>query len=161
MITYLHKLPLWSQLSVRKAFVQRTENIPVLFEEQIKQNNTMPIYVELRVDGPYCDPIGTRNEYEAVIEVNALITCAFDEKDTMRLFKLQGVVVAAFNDDICVYKLGTESEDDKSFFGTYQLISGDRIEASNFGQVDSTNKIYQSTVEAHYKMRFLNGTIRP
>ena len=158
-IEYLRELARWTQLSVRKQFVERTENIPVFFEETIKQNNVETLYVELRVDGPFCNPIGTRNEYEALIEVNVLINCAFDEQSTMKLYNLGGVVISALSKDFCVYKLGLNSWDDKSYFETYQLFADDNIEMSNFGQIDPVNKIYQSTVEAHYKMRFKNGTI--
>lgn len=158
-IEYLRELPRWTQLSVRKQFAERTENIPTFYEETIKQNNLETLYVELRVDGPYCSPIGTRNEIEAMIEVNVLINCAFDERDTMRLHSLGGVIIAALSKDFCVYKLGPNAWDDKSYFETYQLFADDNIEMSNFGQIDSTNKIYQSTVEAHYKMRFKNGTV--
>lgn len=159
MNTYLHNLPRWTQLSVRKQFVERTENINVFFEEQIKGTAEYPLYVELRIDGPFVNPIGTKDEYEAIIEVNALINAAFDEKDTMKLHNLGGVVIAALSEDFCVYKLGPNTFDDKSFFETYQLVADDNIEMSNFGQIDTTNKIYQSTVEGHYRMRFRNGTI--
>jgi hypothetical protein len=159
MSDYLREVPRWTQLSVRKQFVARTENVPVLFEEQIKQNNKMPIYVELRIDGPFCTPFGTRNEYEAVIEVNALLCSAYDEKDIMKLHNLGGVVISALAEDFCVYKLGPNAWDDKSLFETYQLVTDDNIQMSNFGQIDPTNKIYQATVEAHYRMRFNNAAI--
>jgi hypothetical protein len=158
-ISYLRELPRWTQLSVRKQFKERTENIPVFFEEQIKENNKGPLYVELRVDGPFCNPIGSRDEYEAIIEVNVLIGAAFDETDTMKLHSLSGVVVAALAQDFCVYKLGPNAWDDRTFFETYQVVADDNIEVSNFGQIDSTNRIYQSSVEAHYRMRFRNGTV--
>jgi hypothetical protein len=159
LIEYLRELPRWTQLSVRKQFIDRVENAPVLFEEQIKLNNKMPLYIELRIDGPFCTSIGTRDEYEAIIEVNALINAAFDEQDTMKLHNLGGVIIAALSKDFCVYRLGPNSWDDKSFFETYQLVTDDNIQMSNFGQIDVTNKIYQSTVEAHYRMRFRNGTV--
>ena len=157
--TKLKELPKWAQLSVRKQFISRTENIPVFFEEQIKLYNNKTLYTEFRMDGPFVTTIGTRDEIEARFEVNILITAAFDEQDTMRLFKLGGVVIAALKDDFCIYKLGPEVTDDKSYFETLQLITDDNIEMSNFGQIDSTNKIYQASVEAHYKVRFKNGTI--
>lgn len=160
-ISCLRELPRWTQLSVRKQFVARTENIPVFFEETIKQNNKEPLYVELRIDGPFCTALGTKDEWEAMIEVNALICAAFSETDTMKLHTLAGVVIAALSESFCVYKLGDNAWDDKQFFETYQLVTDDNIEQSNFGQIDATNKIYQSTVEAHYRMRFRNGTIRP
>lgn len=160
-IECLREVPRWTQLSVRKQFVERTENIPVFLEEAFKKTYKEPLYVELRIDGPYCTPCGTRNEYEAYIEVNALLNAAFDETDTMKLHALAGVVVTALSKDFCVFKLGDNPWDDKSYFEAYQLVDGDNIQLSNFGQIDTTNKIYQSTVEAHYRMRFHNGTVRP
>lgn len=160
-LTYMTEMPKWTILSVRKQFVQRTENIPVFFEETVKQNNKETLYVELRIDGPFVRPSGTRDEYEATIEVNALLNEQYNEKDTIRLFKLGGVVIQALVQDFCIYKLGPEVTDDKTFWETYQLITDDQVELSNFGQVDTTNKIYQATVEAHYKVRFKNGTVRP
>lgn len=158
-MTLIDQLPKWIQLSVRKQFVERTQNAKVFFEELAKRYNTIPEYVELRIDGPYVKTIGSRNEMEAVIEVNALLTSAFNEQDTMGLYKLAGIVIAAFVQDFCIYKLGPETSDDKSYFETLQLITDDNVEMSNFGQIDSTNKIYQASVEAHYKVRFKNGTI--
>jgi hypothetical protein len=161
LISCIREVPRWTQLSVRKQFVERTENIPVFFEETFKKTYTEPLYVELRIDGPYCTPVGTRNEYESYIEVNALLCAAFDEKDTMKLHNLAGVIQVALSKNFCVFKLGPNEWDDKSYFEQYQLIPEDNIQLSNFGQIDPTNKIYQSTVEAHYRMRFHNGTVRP
>ncbi len=159
-LTKLARLPVWAQLSIRKQFIERTENISVFFEETVKlQNNGIQLGVELRIDGPYTQTIGTRNELESTFEVNAEITAAYNEQDTMSLQSLGGIVIAALSQDFCIYKLGSKAEDTKEFFETLQLISDDRIEMSNFGQVDPTNKIYQATVEAHYKVRFEDGTI--
>lgn len=155
----LQAVPRWIQLSVRKQFVERSENIPVFFEETFKQNYTEPLYVELRIDGPVCTQIGTTNEWEAFIEVNALLNAAFNESDTMVLHDLAGVIIAALSPGFCVYKLGKHPIDDKSYFETLRLADDDEVRQSNFGQIDNTNKIYQSTVEAHYRMRFTtNGT---
>lgn len=158
-IEYIREVPRWTHLSVRKQFVNAVENAPVFFEEAFKTTYVEPLYIELRIDGPYCTPVGTRNEYEAYIEVNALVTAAFDEQDTMKIQNLVGVVTVALSKDFCVYKLGPNSWDDKTFFESYQLISDDNIQVSNFGQIDPTNKIFQTSVEAHYRMRFHNGTV--
>jgi hypothetical protein len=153
-------LPVWITLSIRKQFTERMQNCPVYFEEVTKPAGKKLLYVELRIDGPYMHPIGTRIEYEAVVEVNALINAPYNEKDTMSLQKLGGVVIAALNEDFCIFKLGDNPPiDTGEFFETMQLLTDDNIEMSNFGQIDTTNKIYQATVEAHYKMRFRNGTI--
>lgn len=158
-IEFIREIPRWTQLSVRKQFVERTENIPVFFEETFKKTYNEPLYVELRIDGPYCTPVGTKNEYESYIEVNALLSASFDEKDTMRIHNLAGVVQTALAKDFCVFKLGPNAWDDKSYFETFQLIADENIQLSQFGQIDPTNKIYQATVEAHYRMRFHNGTV--
>lgn len=162
-IKILERLPTWGTLSIRDQFIKRTQNIPVFFEEQPKINNgetkQPPIYCELRIDGPFIKPLGGRHEIEAVVEVNVVITAQYDEKNTQSLNKLSGIVLQALLEDFCIYKLGAEPCDDKSYFDIYQLIPDDNIEQSNFGQVDPTNKVYQSTVEGHYKVRFRNGTV--
>jgi hypothetical protein len=152
-------IPRWITSSVRKGFVERVENLPVFVEEEIKLNNEKKEYVELRIDGPFINPIGSRNEYQARIEVNALITCSYDETDSLRLIKIGGIVIAALSKDFCIYKYGDEDTDDRSYFETMQVIADDQIELSNFGQIDPTNKVYQASVEAHYTMRFKNGTV--
>lgn len=161
MIDYLQVLPKWITSSIRKQFVDRVANIPVYFEEQIKTNNKETFYFECRIDGPFLTPIGTKDEFEAIVEVNILINLAFDEQDTLQMQKLNGVVASALNKSFCVYKYGTELYDTSAFFETLQLITDDNIDVSYFGQIDPTNKIYQTSVEAHYKMRFKNGTVRP
>lgn len=158
-IEYIREIPRWTQLSIRKAFIARTENIPVFFEETFKKTYSEPLYVELRIDGPYCTPVGTRNEYESYIEVNALLSASFDEKDTMKIHNLAGVVQVALSKDFCVFRKGPNPWDDESYFETYQLLADENIQLSQFGQIDPTNKVYQATVEAHYRMRFHNGTV--
>ncbi len=159
-VTYLNQLPKWTTLSVRKEFVARTENIPVFYEELIKSTTENTLYVELRIDGPFIKTLGSKDEIEATIEVNALLTSHYSEKNPNGLQELEGVVAEALVQDFCVYRLGTLQTDTKEFFETYQLVAEDNIEISRFGQISDTNKIYQTSVEAHYKMRFKNGTVR-
>lgn len=162
-MTYLETISKWIQLSCRKHFVSRVQNAPVYFEEMPKKTNNTQGYqlgVEFRLDGPINRHIGTKREWESTIELNALVTAAFDEKDPMSLTKLTGVVVEAMSHDFCVYRLGTNSTyDTLAYFGTLKLITEDDIEQANFGQIDATNKVYQTSIEAHYRIRWTNGTI--
>lgn len=163
-MTYLEIVPKWTQLSIRKYFQERTENVPVYFEEvpklRPKQESGVPqIGVELRIDGPFVEYIGTKREVELQWEVNALITWAYDERDTTGLIKLTGLVASVLSQDICVYKMGKTSYDTQAFYDTLRYMAEDRTEVTNFGQIDAVNRIYQSSVEGHYKMRIMNGTI--
>lgn len=156
----LEIVPKWATSSIRKAFTDRAKDIPVYFEEEIKTNNQDPFYFELRIDGPYYTPHGSSVDWKAYFEVNCLITLSFDEKDALKMTKLIGIALAALSDDICVYKYGLESYDnDNEYFGVLQLITHDHVQASNFGQINDTEKVYQATVEAHYNLEFVNGTI--
>ena len=106
--------------------------------------------VELRLDGPDFAEVSI-NHYHAYIEVNTLIQSVISETDIYKMARSIGIVQACFT-DIPLYKYG----DDDSLFGCLTLIAnptgtkGNRLEVSQFGQIDPRLKLEQTTIEGHY-----------
>lgn len=113
--------------------------------------------LELRVDGPYDRPCGTRGEYCAYIEVNLLCNVTRDESNVYARENLEGLMAFMLNQDFCIYRIGnvgSNEADDSSLVGVMQLIPHDAIKTSDFGLVDSNTEVYQAGTEAHYEMYY-------
>lgn len=113
--------------------------------------------LELRIDGPYTRPNGTRGEYCSYIEVNLLCSTTRNEKEIFDRENLQGAMAYMLARDFCIYKIGnvgTNEADDESLVGVMRLLPVDAIKTSDFGLVDSNTEVYQAVSEAHYEMHY-------
>jgi len=113
---------------------------------------------ELRIDGPYFDQI-SNGCWDIDVEINVLVTSFRDESDAYKHDRLKGIAAAAFTPQIGVFKYGNGDGDDKNtMLGCFIERSGERekIVVSNFGLIESTNRLMQSTVEGHYRMSLTN-----
>lgn len=114
-------------------------------------------HFELRIDGPYTTPCGTKGEYKAYIEVNILINGTRDEENRYAFDNLKGAAAEVLNTDFCIYRtgnVGKAEEDDESLVGVMKLIPFDSIKTSDFGMIDPNTEVYQAVTEAHYEMYF-------
>jgi hypothetical protein len=112
-------------------------------------------FYEIRIDGPYNTPCGTKGEFCSYIEVNLLANSTRNESDGYERESLEGIMAEALNKDFCIYKIGNVGKndaDDESLVGVMQLIPSDSIKISDFGQIDPNVQVYQSVAEAHYEM---------
>lgn len=136
---------------------KRLTNADVFIEGQDRSTSTRTSHFEVRVDGPYSDPCGSRGEYRSYVEVNILINCTRDESDIYRVDNMKGVAAQALNKDFCIYKVGNvgkNEQDDESLVGIMKLLAAERIKVSDFGMIDSNTEVYQAVAEAHYEMYF-------
>lgn len=109
--------------------------------------------LEFRLNGPNIQEV-SKGCYIVDVEINILVTSIKDEMDAHKIHRNTGIAVAAFTNLINVYKYGTGDEDDQSLLGCLILQTGrqEAIIVTQFGQVQDTNNILVSTVEAHYRM---------
>ena len=146
-------LPRWIISSVSQHFEGRRQGIFMFIEGQLRDTSDLKDFFELRVDGPYYTEL-SKGFWRVYIEINVLIQSAQDKEDRFRIYKTAGVVAAAFEQVISIFKYGDEVGDDNSLVGCMKLLGDkearERIQISHFGQVGPETGISQSTVEAHY-----------
>jgi hypothetical protein len=133
------------------------QGMATFYEGADRLTSREPNYYEVRLDGPYYEPCGTRGEYKASIEVNILINTTRNEKYLFLHANLKGIAASALSRDYCIYRIGNvgkEDSDDQSFFEVMTLIGKDQIKVSEFGMIDTNTEVFQAVAEAHYEMRF-------
>lgn len=113
--------------------------------------------IELRIDGPYTRPAGSRTEWCSFIEVNLLGNVTRDESNIYTRDNVKGLMAELLSRDFCVYRTGNVGkvpEDDESFLGVMQLLPAEQIKVSDFGMIADNAEVYQAVAEAHYEMYF-------
>ena len=156
-LTELKHLKRWIKASFIQILRPLVEQGFTLYVEgQDRQTNKTPNFIELRIDGPYTDPIGSFGEYRSYIEVNLLGTSTRDDNIFHR-DNLQGLMQYMLNRDVWIKRTGNEGKnpvDDGSCFELMKLLASDRLKTSDFGQIDPNTEVYQAVCEAHYEMHF-------
>ena len=108
---------------------------------------------EIRINGPYTKKL--HGEYLVFMDVNVILTSRFDgTNNRYAILTHAGLFHEAMDQAISVYRYG----DDDSYLGCLVPRSGknDTVRVVHFGQVDPTDKLKQSAVDARYEM-FLPG----
>lgn len=147
----------WVQASMIKQLKDLLKGTATFYEGSDRLTSREQKFYEVRVDGPYYEPCGSRGEFKAYIEVNILISSTRDEKNLFIQANMKGIAVSALCRDFCIYRIGNigkEDSDDESYFEMMKLITKDQIKASEFGMIDPNTEVFQAVVEAHYEMRF-------
>lgn len=131
------------------------QGFELFIEGDDRLTSKSPKHFELRIDGPYSRPNGSRGEQCTYIEVNLLGNSTRNEENFYDRHNLQGLMAFLLNRDVCIYRTGNEGKvevDDGSMVGVMQLLPSDAVKVSDFGMVDSNTEVYQSVAEAHYEM---------
>lgn len=148
----------WIKASFKQEFKKYLEQGFDLFVEgDDRLTSKVTKHIELRVDGPYITPCGSRGEFKAYIEVNLLGNSTRDESNIYDREDLQGLITFILNRDVCIYKtgnVGRNSDDDETLFGLMKLIPHDIIKTSDFGMIDPNTEVFQCVSEAHYEMYY-------
>jgi len=152
------RLTRWLYASVIKHFKSYIDLESVTFHlggTEYDVNSTDRDTIALHLNGPKINEI-CNNVFKVSIEVHCLIQCIMRETNMYRHIDLIGAMNTACFNGITVYKYGPEAEDDDSFVGCLRLVQdargSERVETTNFGQVDMSVKLLQATVEAQYEM---------
>jgi hypothetical protein len=111
--------------------------------------------VEVRITGPFTREL-SHNYYTIGVDVNVLLSNRFDapDKDRYSFTRIAGVFQEALDGPIAVYKYGEGEDDDQSVLGCLSPLSGrnQEVRMLHFGQVDPTDGLRQSMVDARYRM---------
>jgi len=144
----------WSFASVSKHFDDNRQGLKLFIEGTHRDTREEKDYLEFRMDGPTLREV-SKGCWILRIEVNILVSAAFDEKDFHRIHTNSGIAQAAFV-PIPVFKFGSTVDDDDSFLGCYRLLQDkstrDFLELNHFGRIDHKIPLVQSTVEGHFEM---------
>jgi hypothetical protein len=109
---------------------------------------------EIRINGPFVrEP--SHHYFHLYVDVNVLLTSRYDEtKNRYAILKFAGLFQEAMDTPINVYRYGSEPGDDQTFVGCLTPRRGvhEMVEAFQFGQVDPTDALKQTAVDARYVM---------
>jgi len=151
--------PRWIFATVSRHFNDAAiaASIPLFIEGQHRDTLQFKDFFELRMDGPTLQEV-SKGCWLLRIEINILVQSAMDDSNYHRIHQNVGILTAAFEKAISVYKLGKNDPDpdDQSFLGCLKLLQNretrDFLEINHFGIIDVKTKLVQATVEGHYSM---------
>ena len=142
------------------------------FLKQVAQSQQLPVLVEglddrttevmeatdrceIRITGPFTREL-SHNYFQIEVVVNVLFLSRYEEsKNQYAIMQKIGVFHEAMDSSIAVYKYGSGADDDEHVLvGCLSPIQGrsDAIRVMHFGQVDPTDRLKQSMVDARYRM---------
>lgn len=147
--------PRWVFASFSKHFAAHFATppaIPLYVEGDDRDTATIKDFAEFRLDGPRVRKL-SKNYYRLFVPVNILVSSGMDDQTVYRLHKTMGVALSGFAHSISVFKLGNTPDDDQSLLVCMNLLNSPihEIKENHFGQVDTTTRIQQATVEGHYE----------
>ena len=129
---------------------------PLFIEGQHRDTSKKPDFLELRMDGPYYTEL-SRDYHDVYIEINILVQSGQNDRNYHRIYDSVGISVKSLEGPISVFRFGSGVNDDNSFVGCLlleQTLKGrERIQVNHFGQIEPKASLFQSTVEAHYRMK--------
>ena len=146
----------WINASINQHFVDQSnivhvsdynnevDIIPLVVEDQNIDTTDYKDWAELRIEGPIYTQ-ATKGEWEINAVVNILLLSTINDLDLYRPKKFQGIIQNAFV-NMMLYEYG----DGGSELGCFELQGS--VVTKNFGQVEPSVKILQSSVEGAYKI---------
>lgn len=145
--------PRWAFASFSKHFAAHftAESLPLFVEGDDRATALEKKFCEFRMDGPRLRPVG-RRRWEIFIPVNILVQTIMDDENAYLHKTNMGIAQSGFARTISIYKYGTGPDDDQSLLVCMSLM-GDKnnpLKTNEFGQIDTTVRLLQATVEGHY-----------
>jgi hypothetical protein len=140
----------WITASLTKHFVDRLNPLKVMLAgEERDEANPSQDFVELRIDGPDITEM-SRNYYFFNIAINLLIQSKRTPNDLYKIHRDSGLGMAAFENNLSIYKYGDGPDDDQSSLGCMILQSG--VLVQQLGQIAPNANILQAMVSGDYQM---------
>jgi hypothetical protein len=152
--------------------ISKTDNphIPFYVEGQEKPQNSfvndqgvnIGASAELRLNGPFFNNPSNKKFWKIEVDVNILITVTIDNEDLHKIYNIIDRLLEGFNDSIPLYNYDNplEFDDDHNptkyeFLGCLIMRTGgeDDIIITNFGRIDPTLRIQQSTINSIYQIQ--------
>lgn len=145
--------PRWAYASFSKHFADHftANNLHLFVEGDDRDTALREKFCEFRMDGPRIRPVG-RRRWEIFVPVNILVQTSMNDTNVYQHQTNIGIAQSGFARTISIYKYGNGVDDDQSLLVCLSLM-GDKnnpLKTNNFGQVDTTVRLQQATVEGHY-----------
>ena len=145
--------PRWTRASFNVAFVNAisTESgLPLFIEGTDRRTEKLPAYAELRLSGPSVTEL-SRGYFQLDLMVDVLVCTKRNDGDIYAHDRSIQSALSAFTTNVSVFQFG---DDPSVLVGCYVLLprSKESIAITNFGQVDPTVRMFQSTIEATYRL---------
>jgi len=138
--------------------VAQSQQLPVLIEgldERTTEFMSATDRCEVRITGPFTKEL-SRDYFQVEVVVNVLFVSRYEEqKNQYAIIQKTGVFQEAMDGSIAVYKYGNGPEDDEhALIDCLSPAQGrhDAIRVMHFGQINSTDRLKQSMVDARYRM---------
>lgn len=142
--------PRWILASFSKWFDDHREGIEMYVEGDDPNTAALSDYFEFRTNGPMMEEF-SKGFWRLDVVVNLLVVSKRNDRSTHTLPTNLGILSAAFETNIPVYKFGNGVDDDRTvLLGCMVLV--DTIEVSQLGQVAPDIKELQAMVQGHYRM---------
>lgn len=148
--------PRWAFASFSKHFATQFAVAPAIHlfvEGDDRDTAELKDFAEFRMDGPRIRKL-SKGYYRLWVPVNILVQSTMDSEDTHRILRTIGRAVDSFHPTISIYKYGTDPViDDSTLLICMKLMDNktDELRVNHFGQVDTTTRLRQATVEGHYE----------
>ena len=120
-----------------------------------------PATIRIRVNGPFSQELSL-NYFRLWVDVNVILTSRMDaDKNGYTIQRLAGIFQSAMDQPIPVWNYGDQIGDFVSGSPDTQIHlgclsprpqTGESIKVFNFGQVEKTDRVKQSIVDARYVM---------
>jgi hypothetical protein len=115
---------------------------------------------EIRITGPFTRE-ASHNYFYVEVVANVLFVSRYEEqKNQYAIIQKMGMFQEAMDGSIAVYKYGTGPDDDEhALVGCLSPVQGrnDAIRVMHFGQVDPTDRLKQSMIDARYRMELFTN----
>lgn len=145
--------PRWIFASFTKHFDSKRNSITLFIEGD--DNDTAPLsdYFEFRLNGPYMWE-RSKDWWEIQVTINILVVHKRNDRSIHTLHDNIGIMVAAFEKAIGMFRYGTGLSDNNERFGCMQLVTDkdNSIQVDHFGQVNADVKEMQAMVQGTYCM---------
>lgn len=144
----------WVTASITKHFIDvvKTTNKFEIIPEGMSVANKESNYCELRITGPIFTEL-SKNFYKIEVFVNVLINTVIDNDNIYTKEDNCRKILPAFDRCISVYKYGDGGNLDDNTFIDY-LNRDDPVEVLQFGQIDPTIRVMQTTIDSKYCMHY-------
>ena len=140
-------LPRWVRASFLRHFNSKKQNLKLRFEGADRLNPKNDA-AEFRMDGPD-ETRHDRLVADYAIFVNMLITTISDENYEHKEERHIGIIAAAFENSIPIYKLGKDAQIDTGVIIGCAILKA-KIDITRFGAVEGFPNIMYATVEGDY-----------
>lgn len=143
----------WCYASINKHFDDRKGPYSLYIEGDERDELDESEFAELRIDGPFIT-IPQKHLYILDIEINVLCQTHQDPKRFYKAQRMVGVFMKAFENLIEIYKYGDGPFDTGGLLECFHLQRDLResIEINYYGIVRSDTKLFQTTIEGHYRL---------